>query len=53
MGSIVLSEELETSMRLLGVTNLDQLRPEMVNTRDLDTSIMESVPGIKGSKSRL
>lgn len=31
----VLSEELENSMRLLGVTALDQLRPEMVNASRL------------------
>ncbi|OCK84663.1 mitochondrial cytochrome-like protein b2, partial [Lepidopterella palustris CBS 459.81] len=32
----MLSDELETTMRLLGVTSLDQLQPHMVNTRDLD-----------------
>ncbi|KAF2473630.1 mitochondrial cytochrome-like protein b2 [Lindgomyces ingoldianus] len=31
----VLSEELATGMRLLGVTSLDQLRPEMVNMTPL------------------
>lgn len=32
---LVLSEELATGMRLLGVTSLDQLKPEMVNASRL------------------
>lgn len=32
---IVLAEEVSTGMRLLGVTSLDQLRPEMVNASQL------------------
>ena len=31
----MLSEELATGMRLLGVTSLDQVRPEMVNATRL------------------
>jgi L-lactate dehydrogenase (cytochrome) len=31
----VLAEELTTAMRLLGITSLDQARPEMVNTTRL------------------
>ena len=42
--AIVLSDELETSMRLLGVTSLDELRPHMVNTRELDPTIMTELP---------
>lgn len=29
---LVLSEELATAMKLLGITSLDQARPEMLNT---------------------
>jgi L-lactate dehydrogenase (cytochrome) len=32
---IVLAEELQTGMRLLGITSLDQCRPEMVNASRL------------------
>jgi len=32
---VVLSEELTTAMRLLGITSLDQVRPEMVNAQRL------------------
>lgn len=31
----VLAEELTTGMRLLGITSLDQVRPEMVNASRL------------------
>lgn len=31
MSCLVLSEELGTAMKLLGITSLDQARPEMVN----------------------
>ena len=32
----ILKDELATSMRLCGITSLDQASPEMVNTRDVD-----------------
>jgi hypothetical protein len=50
---LVLSDELETSMRLLGVTNLDQLRPHMVNTKSLDMILMDELPELNLSKARL
>ena len=34
--SQILKDELATSMRLCGITNLDQAHPGMVNTRDVD-----------------
>ncbi|KIM94674.1 hypothetical protein OIDMADRAFT_135397 [Oidiodendron maius Zn] len=49
----ILSDELEISMRLLGVTSLDELRPHMVNKLDLDNSIMREIPGFKNSTSKL
>lgn len=35
----ILKDELEMVMRLMGVTSLDQLRPEMLNTRNLGDHI--------------
>lgn len=32
----VLKDELETSMRLCGITDIDQAHPGLVNTRDVD-----------------
>jgi L-lactate dehydrogenase (cytochrome) len=49
----VLNDELETSMRLLGVTSIEELRPHMVNTEDLDNSIIRSIPGFKSFMPRL
>lgn len=46
---LVLSDELETSMRLLGVTDVNQLRPHMVNTRELDSFIMSEIPDLDSS----
>lgn len=44
---IVLSEELALGMALLGVTSLDQLRPEMVNaSRLLNEMWRPEVPSI-------
>ena len=34
--SQILKDELETSMRLLGATRVDQLHPGLLNTRDVD-----------------
>ena len=33
---IVLKDELETSMKLCGVTSIEQLGPELLNTQDID-----------------
>lgn len=33
---VVLKDELATSMRLCGVTDLDQLNPSLLNTRAVD-----------------
>lgn len=33
---VVLKDELETSMRLAGLTSLDQATPALVNTLDVD-----------------
>jgi hypothetical protein len=33
---VVLKDELETSMRLAGITTLDQATPALVNTLDID-----------------
>ncbi|KAH0836219.1 Cytochrome b2, mitochondrial [Fonsecaea pedrosoi] len=49
----MLSEELETSMRLLGVTSLDQLSSRFVNTRDLDTSIALDVADFNLARAKL
>jgi isopentenyl diphosphate isomerase/L-lactate dehydrogenase-like FMN-dependent dehydrogenase len=49
----VLSDELETAMRLLGVTSLDQLKPDMVNTRMLDPIIMTSLSSFQLNTSKL
>ena len=32
----ILKDELQTSMRLAGITDVDQAHPGLVNTRDLD-----------------
>lgn len=50
---IVLSDELETSMRLLGVTDVNSLRPHMVNTRELEALVMTDLPGMGNSRARL
>ena len=38
-GVTVLSEEIETTMRLIGVTSLDQLSPKYVNTKRLEMEL--------------
>lgn len=45
--SAVLSDELETNMRLLGVTSVDELRTHMVNILDLDQSTIGEIPGFR------
>ncbi|KAI5299344.1 hypothetical protein KEM55_002268 [Ascosphaera atra] len=32
----IMKDELETSMRLVGITSLDQASPDLVNTNDID-----------------
>ncbi|KAL3474451.1 cytochrome B2 [Aspergillus californicus] len=39
----ILFDEIETSMRLLGITDLTQLHPSAVNTRRLDADIVDRV----------
>lgn len=39
----VLRDELETSMRMVGVTNLSQVHPGLVNTLDVDHLIPMTV----------
>ncbi|RNJ58852.1 hypothetical protein D7B24_003938 [Verticillium nonalfalfae] len=46
----ILKDELETSMRLCGITSLDDATPALVNTRDVDylvASVEQSEPGRK------
>lgn len=44
----MLSEELATGMRLLGITSLEQVRPEMVNaTRLLNEMWRPELPPVK------
>jgi len=50
---IVLAEELQTCMRLLGATSLDNLSPHMVNTRELDITIMADIPGFQAETVKL
>ncbi|KAI5290945.1 hypothetical protein KEM54_006923 [Ascosphaera aggregata] len=38
----ILQDELETSMRLVGITSLDQITPDLVNTGDLDHMVPTS-----------
>lgn len=40
----ILSDELATGMRLLGITSLDQARPDMVNTSRLLNEMWRNVP---------
>lgn len=50
---VVLSDELETSMRLLGVTDVEALKPHMINTRELEALIMTDIPDMSPSRPRL
>ncbi|TVY52471.1 Cytochrome b2, mitochondrial [Lachnellula cervina] len=47
----ILGDELQSCMRLLGVTSLAELRPHMVNTRELDMTIMATLPEFKFGKA--
>lgn len=40
---LVLKDELETSMRLTGITDLSQVSPRFVNTKDLDHLLMDTI----------
>jgi hypothetical protein len=42
----VLKDELQTNMRLLGVTSLDELNPTLVNSRNLELEIPDTVNAI-------
>jgi L-lactate dehydrogenase (cytochrome) len=41
---LVLKDELETSMRLCGITDIDQAHPGLVNTRDVDHLVLSQKP---------
>lgn len=43
----VLKDELEVSMRLCGVTNLDQLTPSFLNTLDVDHLVVSGEPRVE------
>lgn len=43
LASSVLSEEIETTMRCMGVTSLDQLSPAFVNTKRLELELPDSL----------
>lgn len=38
----ILKDELETAMRLSGITDVDQAHPGLVNTRDIDYLVPET-----------
>lgn len=40
---LVLKDELETSMRLCGITNIDQAHPGLINTQDIDHMVAKGV----------
>lgn len=48
----VLSDEIETNMRLLGVNKLSDLSPHYVNTKELEHYLVGSIDG-KETKARL
>lgn len=41
--TIVLSEEIETTMRNMGATSLDQLNPSFVNTKRLEMELPDDL----------
>lgn len=49
--AIVLKEELETAMRLVGITDLSQVSSKFVNTKDLDNLVVDSI--VEGDESVL
>lgn len=51
--ALVLSDEIETTMRLLGVTSLTQLRPEMVNAEVLVRELPAHLSPFASSRSKL
>ncbi|TAQ91013.1 hypothetical protein B7494_g604 [Chlorociboria aeruginascens] len=44
----ILRDELETAMRLLGVTSLSHLHPGLVNTQDIDHLVVKSLDATTG-----
>lgn len=50
----VLKDEIEISMKLSGLTSLDQAGPEMLNTADVDHLIQSAhrFPALKGHQER-
>ncbi|EXJ76463.1 uncharacterized protein A1O5_00971 [Cladophialophora psammophila CBS 110553] len=49
----MLNDEIETAMRLLGATSLDDLSPRMVNTREFEMLMAREIPELESIKSRL
>ncbi|RAO68205.1 uncharacterized protein BHQ10_004217 [Talaromyces amestolkiae] len=47
----ILKEELETAMRLVGITDLSQVSSKFVNTKDLDNLVVDSI--VEGDESVL
>ncbi|PCH03234.1 Aldolase-type TIM barrel [Penicillium occitanis (nom. inval.)] len=45
----ILKEELETAMRLVGITDLSQVGSRFVNTKDLDYLVVDSIVNENGS----
>lgn len=43
LSCVVLKDELETTMRLVGITDLSQAHPGLINTLDLDPLIPKAV----------
>lgn len=50
----VLKDEIEVSMKLSGLTSLDQAGPELLNTADVDHLIRSTqrFPALKGRQER-
>jgi L-lactate dehydrogenase (cytochrome) len=46
----VIKDEMETTMKLLGVTSIDQLGPHLLNTKALEQFINDPEPLLPRSK---
>lgn len=46
----VFKDELETTMKLMGVTDLSQLHPGLLNTRDIDHLVTDSPLSIERAR---
>lgn len=44
---LVLSDEIETTMRLIGATSIDQLNPAMVNTKRLELELVDKLDELR------